>query len=86
MLVTQSVIDQILLYSNLYRQKVLSGSPSPDVLLSDWWTELRFFFSKAFYQGRRDVVSDRVFAAAMTVLEPLMAVGLCFYVNFKNSS
>ena len=26
----------------------------------DWWTALQFFFSKVFYRGRRDFISERV--------------------------
>jgi hypothetical protein len=64
----------ILAYGERYRRKLLLGSGlTKEDLLEDWRKALRFFFSKAFYQGRTDVISERVEQAALEVLEPSFA-------------
>jgi hypothetical protein len=37
-------------------------------LQQDWWEALKFFLSRAFYQGRRDDISERVEKKASEVL------------------
>jgi hypothetical protein len=40
----------------------------PPHFVSDWWKALDFFFSRAFFQGRSDKVSKRVYEAGKEVL------------------
>jgi hypothetical protein len=60
----------ILAYGERYRKKLLLRSDwTNEQLIEDWRAALRFFFSKAFYQGRTDAVSERVEEAALEVLD-----------------
>ncbi len=64
----------ILAYGERYRRYLLLGSGlTKEQLLENWQAALKFFFSKAFYQGRTDIISARVEQAALEVLEPAFA-------------
>jgi len=41
-----------------YEERFLTDSPQ--IIENDWWKALQFFFSRVFYQGRRDEVSEEV--------------------------
>jgi len=41
---------------------------SKELLKNDWWKALQFFFGRAFYQGRRDVISEEVERRVINVL------------------
>jgi len=64
-------VERILALGQRYREEMLLRYYSCETLLSDWWQALRFFFGRAFYQGRRNEVSEKVFGAAMEVLDPI---------------
>lgn len=69
-LVNTTMTRAILAYGSRYRSELLLSSDlTKEQLLKDWKAALRFFFSKAFYQGRTDAVSVRVEKAALEVLE-----------------
>ena len=59
-------------YNHIYdAQKADMEISSWDEILDDWWLGLRFFFSKAFYQGRRDGISLQFEKATLKALEKL---------------
>ena len=66
-------IKAIIAYGQIYREEFLRGVWSEKHLLEDWREALRFFFDKAFYQGRSDEMSGRVHEAALKVLEPMLS-------------
>jgi hypothetical protein len=72
-LINDSLMAAILDYGRRYRRGMLGNLDTPEqlqaVLLEDWWEALRFFFGRAFFQGRNDVVSQKVYDAAIAVLE-----------------
>ena len=61
------LIQKIAKFADKYYEEHL-GNIRVDELKNDWWEALKFFFSKAFYQGRRDEISYRVQKAAEEVL------------------
>lgn len=67
---TETLFDAILSYGDRYRKDLLYMYYNPKQLLSDWWVALNFFFGRAFYQGRRDDVSEKVYNVAFEILEP----------------
>ncbi len=70
----RNMTKTILVYGEKYRRDLLLGRGlTKEKLLEDWRVALRFFFSKAFYQGRTDIISARVEKAALEVLEPTFA-------------
>jgi hypothetical protein len=50
-----------------YREDYLSNLDK-NRIESDWWAALEFFFSKVFFQGRRDENSERVYHTTMKIL------------------
>jgi hypothetical protein len=42
------------------------------MLLNDWWRALIFFFDRAFYQGRKDVLSSAFESAAIKAIEDVL--------------
>lgn len=66
----ETLFDAILSYGDRYRKDLLYRYYNPKQLQSDWWEALKFFFGRAFYQGRRDDVSDMVCNVAFEILEP----------------
>lgn len=56
-------------------QKAAMGISSWNKVLDDWWLGLRFFFNRAFYQGRRDEVSRRFEQASQQALHHLFGMG-----------
>ena len=66
-------VKAIIAYGQRYRDEKLRNAWTEKRLLEDWREALRFFFDKAFYQGRSDEMSGRVHKAARIVLEPWFA-------------
>lgn len=71
--VNENLVHAIISYGDRYRQELLFDRYNADLLRSDWWQALKFFFGRAFYQGRLDKVSARVESAALKVLEPAIS-------------
>ena len=69
---TEEIVAFIVSYGHKYREKHLSKY-DPDLLLNDWWSALDFFFGRACYQGRLDIVSHRVYAAVIETLAPIFS-------------
>ena len=65
----QDWLPAILDCGRRYREENLYPYWSPEALLSDWRQGFSFFLGRACYQGRRDIVSDKVYAAAKDALE-----------------
>ncbi len=64
------ITRDILAYGARYRKELLMPSSlTKKQIQEDWRAALKFFFSKAFYQGRTDTLSERVEKAALEVLE-----------------
>lgn len=57
-------------------RKRLGLSSWKDLRGDDWWVGLRFFFDHAFFQGRRDDVSEAFNEAAIKALESLLPPGM----------
>lgn len=56
-------------YGNQYREKFLTESiNNREVLEKDWYEGLHFFFTKSFYRGRRDEISDVFRERALQVM------------------
>jgi len=55
-------------------QKSAMGISSWNKVLDDWWLGLRFFFNRAFYQGRRDEVSRRFEQVTQQALHQLFGM------------
>lgn len=67
-------LSVIVSFSKAYRricddQKAAMGISRWDEVLNDWWLALRFFFDRAFYQGRRDEVSWQFEQATLQALK-----------------
>lgn len=56
-------------------QKAAMRISSWNEVLDDWWLGLRFFFDRAFYQGRRDELSHWFEQAAQQALHQLFGMG-----------
>lgn len=55
------ILEYLKLFASLtkdYEERFLTESPG--VIENDWWEALQFFFSKVFYRGRRDFISEEV--------------------------
>lgn len=64
----EKLVYAILSYGDRYKEEYLLKY-SNDELLRNWLEALKFFFGRAFYQGRRDDVSGKVQDAAIGVIE-----------------
>lgn len=64
----EKLVNAILSYGDKYREKNLNYYKK-DKLLGNWLEALKFFFERAFYQGRSDVVSSKVHKVAVEVME-----------------
>lgn len=64
----EKLVNAILSYGDRYRKENLNYDQK-DKLLEDWLEALKFFFGRAFYQGRSDVVSKKVYEDAVEVIE-----------------
>lgn len=62
-----SIIEKISQFGNKYQDEFLNIETEP--ILNHWWNSLDFFLSKAFYQGRLDTVSKKVYNTAKGILE-----------------
>lgn len=56
-------------HDTLKKQKSAAGISSWNHVLDDWWLALRFFFDRAFYQGRRDELSWKFEQATLQALD-----------------
>ena len=65
-----AAVKAIIVYGERYRETFLRSRWTKDQLQDDWREAMKFFFDKAFYQGRSDEMSSRVHCAALEVLEP----------------
>lgn len=70
--INSTLVSTIVRYSERYRNEML-GKFKPETLLTDWWAALDFFFGRACFQGRRDKISERVYNAVISVLEPVFS-------------
>lgn len=68
------LIEAILTYGRRYRAEYLSRYSST-ALYIDPWLALQFFFGHACYQGRLDIVSEKVEAAVISTLSPYFSNG-----------
>lgn len=82
-MVNEKVVNAILSYGNRYREEMLYKIYTKDKLLDNWWEALKFFFGRAFYQGRRDPISDKVYLAAVGVLEAEQSNMFSDYKNWE---
>jgi len=63
----KTLIRKIAGFGERYRKRFLSHyDPAP--LLTDWWWSLDFLLARICFQGRRDVISLKVYKAAIDVL------------------
>ncbi len=69
----ENLANAILACGQRYREEHLFGRYKAEALLTDWWEALKFFFGRAFYVGRSDEVSGKVYTAAVSILEPNIA-------------
>ncbi len=65
---SENTLRAILEAGEEYQQRLLNKY-SKDALLNGSWKALEFFFGRAFYQGRRDSLSQKVNDIALDVLE-----------------
>ncbi len=72
----EKLVKAILSYGNRYRNGILLGpygrqtkEDLQEQLIHNRWEALKFFFGRAFFQGRSDKVSERVYVTAMGALE-----------------
>lgn len=68
-----AAVRAIIAYGERYREKFLRSVWTEDQLREDWREAVKFFFDKAFYQGRSDVMSGKVHEAALNTLEPKLS-------------
>ena len=68
----KSLVSAIASYGKIYRKKYISDYNTGSLSVN-WWAALDFFFSRACFQGRLDVVSQRVYEAVLEVLTPEFA-------------
>ncbi len=70
MAMSDNFIRLVCAYGGQYRHR-LQQKYQPESLLRDWRLALSFFlFDHAFYQGRRDAISEKVATAAKDVVMP----------------
>ena len=70
-------LSKIADFSKCYRkicdgQKQAMRISSWNEVLADWWLGLRFFFDRAFYQGRRNELSSRFEQATLQALDEVL--------------
>ncbi len=70
-MIDDKVLNKIVDFGDKYRGKYLSKNIDKNKVKNDWWNALLFFFDRAYYQGRRDIVSKRVHDAALKVFQEL---------------
>ncbi|MCL5006917.1 MAG: hypothetical protein M1153_02130 [Patescibacteria group bacterium] len=57
-------------YGRLYLDRILKQQiADKESICKDWYEALKFFFSKSFYRGRKDELSERFMQAALKTLE-----------------
>ena len=69
--VDSELVRTIAYYGEVYKGRFLSDVDC-EALRRDWYEALKFFFSKAFFQGRTDEVSNRFFRNTVEFLNRLM--------------
>lgn len=70
---SNKLVNAILSYGSRYREEILRRDYTEAQLLSNWWDATKFFLGRAFFQGRRDDVSQKVHDTALKILEPYFA-------------
>ncbi|NVM22732.1 MAG: hypothetical protein HWN68_13245 [Desulfobacterales bacterium] len=70
---SDKLVSAILSYGNRYREEILRRDYTEAQLLSNWWDATKFFLGRAFFQGRRDDVSQKVHDTALKILEAYFA-------------
>lgn len=57
-------------YGERYKKEVMNSAKwTPELLSEDWFSALEFWFSKSFYRGRRDSISDIFMKRTMATLK-----------------
>jgi len=57
-------------FAQRYRDEILANATiDREAIRENWWSGLRFFYDRAFFQGRRDKVSARFEKAALQALD-----------------
>jgi len=69
--VDSKLVRIIAYYGEVYKGRFLSDVHG-EALRRDWYEALKFFFSKAFFQGRQDEISSRFFRNTVEFLDGLM--------------
>lgn len=69
-IVNEKLVQAMLSFGEKYYEEELRKYGEGVQLCEQWWQALKFFFDRAFLQGRRDEISFRVRDAAIAVLEP----------------
>jgi hypothetical protein len=69
-------------YADQYCHENLTEDPQ--ALESDWWRAFDFFLGRACYQGRSDVLSDRVYECALEALQPLFLSDVQRDLNYES--
>ena len=55
-----------------YKDHLKKHANEKEVLSQDWWMSLHFWFDRAFYRGRQDMLSEKIEKRAFKVLEKLL--------------
>jgi endonuclease III len=56
-------------YGSKYQREVMGIDKwTPGLLSNDWFASMEFWFSKSFYRGRRDEISENFFNCAISVI------------------
>lgn len=56
-------------YGERYKKEIMDVAKwTPELLSGDWFSALEFWFSKSFYRGRRDSISENFMTKAMLVI------------------
>jgi hypothetical protein len=71
----QEYLKKIARFGDEYRQLFLFSKYQADAVATDWWQAILFFFGRAYYQGRKEIVSMKVHEAAVGVLNRTFANG-----------
>lgn len=66
------LLKTIYKYGDTYKQKFLDKRYKSDELLTDWCKALKFLFDRAYYQGRKDFISQKVEIAVARQLKALI--------------